>query len=40
MTLIEMLRQKADDIERSRACGPSVIMLLRDAAKELEKQMK
>jgi hypothetical protein len=37
MTLIEMLRLKADDLERTHVSGPSIVMLLRVAAAELEK---
>ena len=37
MTLIEMLRLKADDLERTHISGPSIVMLMRRAATELEK---
>jgi hypothetical protein len=38
MTLTEMLRYKADELERTRQAGPSVVMLLRDAATALERK--
>jgi hypothetical protein len=40
LTLTEMLRYKADELERTRQTGPSVVMLLRAAATELEERVK
>ena len=35
LSLIEALKFKADELERTRVAGPSVVMLLRDAAEAL-----